>query len=103
MRYTILTFGRLQRVAWFTLAFVVLVANAIAAADRAESDAFVLMVAHVAGNADAGVRRSANTVRAIVLADRFAAGQSVRIAFIAVAADLYFAHVRSGTIADGNH
>lgn len=73
VRYAILAGGGFKREACFALALILGIANAIAATDGAGRDAFVLVIAHVAGNADAGVGRRANAIRAVVEADRIAA------------------------------
>lgn len=73
MRHTIFLGFQIQRVAGLAFALILLIAHTISAADGAGRDAFILVIAYVAGYADAGVGRCANAIRAVVEADWIAA------------------------------
>lgn len=99
-RLAVLTSLRLKRVSLAALALIPLVAHSVAAAQGTGGDALALGGANVAGHADTGIRSSADSIPAVIRADRLTAAVDVRISLIAIAADLDATHVRSGAIAN---
>lgn len=100
LRLTVLAGHRLQDISLATPALVPFVAHPVAATQGTGGDALALGGPDMAWNADAGVRRRADTVGAVVGADGLAAAVDVGIPFVAVAAHLDATHVWSGAVAD---
>lgn len=100
LRLTVLTGHLFQDISLATLALVPFVAHPVATTQGAGGDALSLGGPDMAGNADAGVRRRADPVGAVVGADWLAAAVDVGIPFVAVAAHLDATHVGSGAVAD---
>jgi len=99
LRLAVLTALRLQGISLAALALVPVIAHPIATAQGAGRDALALGGAHVARDADTGVRSGADSVVAIIGANRLAAAVNVRVPLVALAANLDATHVRSGPVA----